>query len=180
VHSVCTTAASVADCHMLPELLHTARNATDGATAATKARTAATKARTGYQGQTGAIQQAAPKAQDITCKRTKFKTVCGRVTEKEEPEQVQSKSEGGTCVPHPEAHLRLRQGALPGDREEPPPAVRLLRSDQSLSPPQTPSRTCAELRLKSPKQPGGTLQTATPKPGRDLPTQIVPTTPRQI
>jgi IS5 family transposase len=59
VHSVCTTAASVADCHMLPELLYgEERNGWgDG----------------GYQGQTGAIQQAAPKAQDITCKRTKFK-----------------------------------------------------------------------------------------------------------
>ncbi len=35
---------------------------------------------------------------------------------------------GGTSVPHPEAHLRLRQGALPWTHEEPPPSVRLLRA----------------------------------------------------
>jgi IS5 family transposase len=59
VHSVATTAASVSDSHMLPELLHGEERKVwgDG----------------GYQGQTAAIQKAAPKAQDMTCKRTKFK-----------------------------------------------------------------------------------------------------------
>jgi len=59
VHSVATTAASVADKHMLPDLLHGEERKVwgDG----------------GYQGQTEAIKQAAPFAQDMTCKRTKFK-----------------------------------------------------------------------------------------------------------
>ena len=59
VHSVVTTAANVADSRVLPELLHGEERKVwgDG----------------GYQGQTDAIQQAAPKAQDMTCKRTKYK-----------------------------------------------------------------------------------------------------------
>jgi len=59
VHSVCTSAASVADKHMLPDLLHGEERKVwgDG----------------GYQGQTEAIHDAAPHAQDMTCRRTKFK-----------------------------------------------------------------------------------------------------------
>ena len=59
VHSVVTTAANVADSRVLPELLHGEERKVwgDG----------------GYQGQTDAIQEAAPKAQDMTCKRIKFK-----------------------------------------------------------------------------------------------------------
>jgi IS5 family transposase len=59
VHSVCTSAANVADMNMLPDLLHGEETKVwgDG----------------GYQGQTKAIKQAAPKAHDMTCRRTKFK-----------------------------------------------------------------------------------------------------------
>jgi IS5 family transposase len=59
VHSGCTSAANVADMHMLPDLLHGEETKVwgDG----------------GYQGQTKAIKEAAPKAQDMTCRRTKFK-----------------------------------------------------------------------------------------------------------
>src|SRR5271154_3232987 len=59
VHTVITSAASVADKHMLPDLLHGEERKVwgDGA----------------YQGQTEAIHAAAPKAQDMTCRRTKYK-----------------------------------------------------------------------------------------------------------
>ena len=59
MHSVATTAASVADKHMLPDLLHGDERKVwgDG----------------GYQGQAKAIRAAAPKAQDMTCRRTRYK-----------------------------------------------------------------------------------------------------------
>jgi IS5 family transposase len=59
VHSVCTSAASVSDVHMLPDLLHGEERKVwgDGA----------------YQGQGEVIRGAAPHAQDMTCRRTKYK-----------------------------------------------------------------------------------------------------------
>ena len=59
VHSVITSAASVADAHMLPDLLHGKEKKVWGDA--------------GYQGQTEAIHEAAPDAQDMTNRRTKFK-----------------------------------------------------------------------------------------------------------
>ncbi len=59
VHTVVTSAASVADKHMLPDLLHGDENKVWGDA--------------GYQGQTEAIHEAAPQAQDMTSRRTKFK-----------------------------------------------------------------------------------------------------------
>jgi IS5 family transposase len=59
VHSVATSAASVADKHMLPDLLHGAEKKVWGDA--------------GYQGQTEAIHEAAPGAQDRPSRRTKFK-----------------------------------------------------------------------------------------------------------
>jgi IS5 family transposase len=59
VHSVATSAASVSDIHMLPELLHGKERKVwgDG----------------GYQGQTEAIREVAPRAQDMTCRRIRSK-----------------------------------------------------------------------------------------------------------
>ena len=59
VHSVCTSAASVHDKHMLPYLLHGEEKKVWGDA--------------GYQGQTEAIHEAAPKAQDMTNRRVKTK-----------------------------------------------------------------------------------------------------------
>ena len=68
MHSVCTSAASVADKHMLPDLLHGEERKVwgDG----------------GYQGQTEAIREAAPHAQDMTCRRTKFKNCVDEVAKR--------------------------------------------------------------------------------------------------
>jgi transposase, IS5 family len=59
VHSLCSSAASVADKHMLPDLLHGNERKVwgDG----------------GYQGQGEAIRQAAPQAQDMTSRRIRYK-----------------------------------------------------------------------------------------------------------
>src|SRR5271170_914173 len=59
VHSVCTSAASVSDVHMLPDLLHGEEKKVWGDA--------------GYQGQTAAIHKAAPAAQDMTSRRVKTK-----------------------------------------------------------------------------------------------------------
>jgi IS5 family transposase len=59
VHSVCTSAASVSDVHMLPDLLHGEEKKVWGDA--------------GYQGQTETIHEAAPQAQDMTCRRVKTK-----------------------------------------------------------------------------------------------------------
>ncbi len=59
VHSVCSTAASVSDVHMLPDLLHGDETKVWGDA--------------GYQGQTEVIHQAAPGAQDMTSRRVKTK-----------------------------------------------------------------------------------------------------------
>jgi len=59
VHSLCTSAASVADQHLLPDLLHGEERKVwgDGA----------------YQGQGKAIRQMSPHAQDMTSRRVKYK-----------------------------------------------------------------------------------------------------------
>jgi IS5 family transposase len=66
VHSVCTSAASVSDVHMLPDLLHGNETKVWGDA--------------GYQGQTEVIHAAAPKAQDMTSRRARYK---GGVDEQE-------------------------------------------------------------------------------------------------
>ncbi len=59
VHSACASAASVYDVHLLPDLLHGKEKKVWGDP--------------GYQGQGEALRQAAPKAQVMTCQRTKFR-----------------------------------------------------------------------------------------------------------
>jgi len=59
VHSVVTTAANVSDSRVLADLLHGEERKVWGGG--------------GYQGQSQAMKEAAPRAQDVTCKRTRYK-----------------------------------------------------------------------------------------------------------
>jgi len=83
VHSVATSAANVADMHMLPDLLHGEERKVWGDA--------------GYQGQAEAIKEAAPKAQDMTCRRTKFKDYVDQLQKKKN----RSKSSVRAKVEHP-------------------------------------------------------------------------------
>ena len=123
VHSVCSTAASVADKHMLPDLLHGEERKVwgDG----------------GYQGQGEAIRKAAPHAQDMTSRRTRYKQIVDELQTQKEPDQGQGAGQGGASFPHPEARLRIREGALPRLEEKPRSAVRRLCAGEPLPAPQT-------------------------------------------
>jgi IS5 family transposase len=79
VHSVATTAASVADAHMLPDLLHGEEKKVWGDA--------------GYQGQTKAIREAAPEAQDMTNRRTKFKNYVDEEGKNKTKSRVRAKVE---------------------------------------------------------------------------------------
>jgi len=83
VHTVVTTAANVADCSMLPDLLHGEERKVwgDG----------------GYQGQGETIRKTAPQAQDMTCRRTKFKNYVDELQKKKN----RSKSRVRAKVEHP-------------------------------------------------------------------------------
>jgi IS5 family transposase len=83
VHTLVTTSANVADATVLPDLLHGEERKVwgDG----------------GYRGQTKAIQQAAPKAQDMTCRRTRFKHYVDELQKKKN----RSKSSVRAKVEHP-------------------------------------------------------------------------------
>jgi transposase, IS5 family len=83
VHSVATSAASVADKHMLPDLLHGAEKKVWGDA--------------GYQGQADAIHKAAPGAQDMTSRRTKFKNY----VDEEARRKNKTKSRVRAKVEHP-------------------------------------------------------------------------------
>jgi len=89
VHSVINTVASVADAHMLPDLLHGEEKKVWGDA--------------GYQGQTEAIHEAAPGAQDMTNRRTKFKNYV------DEEGKNKSKSSVRAKVEHP---FRILKGVF--------------------------------------------------------------------
>jgi IS5 family transposase len=73
VHSVCSTAASVSDVHMLPDLLHGDEKKVFHPTGEDLPAGTPVWGDAGYQGQTEVIHKAAPKAQDMTSRRVKTK-----------------------------------------------------------------------------------------------------------
>src|SRR5262249_49723725 len=77
--------------------------------------------------------------------------LCGRVTEGEESSEGASTSESRTSISHPEAHLWFRESQIPGIEEEPPAAVRLLRTGEPVSAPQAAGsgvgRSVSEVRV---------------------------------
>ncbi len=83
VHSVCSSAASVADKHMLADLLHGEERKVwgDGA----------------YQGQSDTIRKAAPHAQDMTSRRTRYKNVVDQLQRRKN----QTKARIRAKVEHP-------------------------------------------------------------------------------
>jgi IS5 family transposase len=88
VHSVCTSAASVADAHMLADLLHGGEKKVWGDAA--------------YQGQGDVIRKAAPEAQDMTSRRTKFKNY----VDEEAQRKNTSKAKVRAKVEHPSRMLK--------------------------------------------------------------------------
>ena len=78
VHSVATSAASVADAHMLSDLLHGEEKKVwgDGA----------------YQGQGDVIRQAAPQAQDMTSRRFKYKNYVDEVAKRKNTTKARVRS----------------------------------------------------------------------------------------
>ena len=122
VHSVCSTAASVSDVHMLPELLHGGEKKVWGDA--------------GYQGQTDAIHQVAPGAQDMTSRRVKTKAGVDEAEKRRNRTKARGKSQSGVVLPHPQTRVRLHPGALSRFKKESRVAVRRLCSGQSLPEPQ--------------------------------------------
>jgi IS5 family transposase len=97
VHSVCTSAASVSDCHMLPHLLHGEERKVCHSTDEDMSAGAPAWGDGGYQDQTEVIRQAAARAQDMTCRRTKYKNRVDEIQKKKN----KTKSQVRAMVEHP-------------------------------------------------------------------------------
>ena len=136
VHSVCTSAASVSDVHMLPDLLHGEEKKVwgDG----------------GYQGQTDVIHSVAPEAQDMTCRRTHIRTAWMKKSGARTGIS-QGAGQGGMALPYLEARVWIYQGSLPGIEEESPMAVGCLRPGEPIPASQTAGPTGGVVSLESEK-----------------------------
>ncbi len=99
IHSVAATAADVADARLLPDLLRGKETAMWGDQA--------------YQGHGAAILERAPGAEYRVDWRWRTKLRCYPQTARAQPGPVQDPLAHRACICHPQAPLRLHQGALP-------------------------------------------------------------------
>jgi IS5 family transposase len=95
VHSVCTSAASVSDVHMLPDLLHGDEKKVWGDA--------------GYQGQTEPIHAAAPEAQDMTSRRAKYKGGVDEVERRKNRNRHRGESHLSSPATPPDKRVRIRR-----------------------------------------------------------------------
>jgi len=118
IHTAVATAANVSDVEILPDLLHGEETRVwgDGA----------------YQGQTEVIRQGAPRAQDYTQRRCRYKG-CGPSGVDEEPDKVEGAVQGRACLSGDEAEVWIRKSAVPRAEEKRASFVCHLRSGQSIS-----------------------------------------------
>ena len=118
VHSAVVTPAHVADCTVLPDLLHGEETKVWGDQA--------------YRGQTEAIREAAPMARDLTNKRYRYKN---RVDEMQKAKN-RNKSRVRSKVEHvfasDQAEVRLRESSLPGNSQERQSGVYAVRLEQPV------------------------------------------------
>ena len=119
IHTAVATAANVADSTVLADLLHGEETRVWGDQA--------------YRGQTEVIRECAPRAQDHTHRRYRYKNGI----DEEERAKNRTKSsgavKGGAPVSGDEAEIRICEGALPRTEEERASAVCHLCVGQSVS-----------------------------------------------
>ena len=136
VHSVCRSAASVADSICCRPA---ARRGTQGV----GRRSVSGTGRSDRAGSSPGARYDQPAGE--------IQELCGRDREGEESSEGANTSESRTSVSYPEAHLWFRESEIPGIEEEPPAAVRLLRSGEPVSAPQTAGsgtgRSVSEVRV---------------------------------
>jgi len=150
VHSVVTSAASVADKHMLPDLLHGEERKvwSDG----------------GYQGQTEAIRAAAPKAQDMTCRRTRYKNHVDEEAKRKNTTKARVKAK----AEHPFRILKRVFGftrvRYRGIWKKPPMAVRSLRAGEPVPTPQPAGPSKGVVSPEAGKRPPETKKTSSNPP----------------
>src|SRR5947207_9996909 len=86
-----------------------------------------------YKGQSHVIKECAPRAQDHTHRRYRYKNEIDELERAKNRTKSSVAFQGGACVSGDEAAIRICEAALPRTEEERAPAVCHLRVGQSVS-----------------------------------------------